>query len=455
MRRKKHAHSSKERIGIESADYYSMVMSGSHIFFLRTMECILADLISQKEDIGYYAFLTEPFDNLLSLTDYMGIEETPFLRENFPLAGMNFLYNRVAGRRVEIKQGKRDLLCKIKMGDSNVYAGTLCVMMGADYNAKPQPSSLGFVIAPSQKEATQFLEAYYRAKREFNKAKGSVLDHRGLSIRDFRHMNWEDVILPDSMGQRIKDEIEVFFTGKAMYEEHGLDWRRGLLLAGSPGNGKTAICRAVATSAKVPVVYCQCDDGDLYGMIEAAQNTISQNAPCVAIFEDADTLGEHDGPRSALLNMLDGLFTCDGVFVIATTNSPDKLDTAFTGRPSRFDSYYVIPNPEFSEREQIFLRRLGKQAKNIPEKTLKSMLSGMDGLSAACVQEVAVCALLAALKKAKPVTADDLKDALGRIKEHLRASKDGLQKYTKGAIGFASPGKRFLEGYSVRPPQED
>jgi len=366
----------------------------------------------------------------------MGGRQMPFVGERLPLGGMNFLKNDVVGRSLEVKGLRKDFLFEFGSGKDPVYAGNVCVLSG-EYGSRIQGHSLSFVAAATEKSAIGFLEAYYRAKRQHNNSRRVVLNHRGEAIPDFRRMRWEEVVLPGHMGQQIRDEVETFFVGRKMYEEHGLDWRRGLLLAGSPGNGKTAICRAIATTATVPLVYCQTDDGDMYGLLMEAQSTISQNAPCIAIFEDAETLGEQEGLRSALLNMLDGLFTVDGVFVIATTNTPEKLDSAFTGRPSRFDSYYVIPNPGSGDRERILRNKLSGQAKGLPDRQIKALVAEMDGLSAACVQEVAVCALLTCFKESKPLSIADLKASIGRVKEHLRVSKDGFEKFTKGSIGFS------------------
>lgn len=295
-----------------------------------------------------------------------------------------------------------------------------------------------FIVADDAATVSEFMEAYHRARWQRNRHGACVLGYNGEKMDEFRKMQWEDIYLANNMITEIRGEIETFFKNRKAYEQLGLDWKRGLMLAGSPGNGKTAICRAIATTATVPVIYCALDNEDMFRILNRVEKTIRANAPCIVIFEDADTLGSNPALRSAMLNMLDGLFSSAGVLTIASTNSPEKLDEAFTGRPSRFDSFYVIGDPELHERLQILSRRLGPRAKKLPKKALHNLCKQMSGLSAACVQEIAVCSLLLSLKNGKPVSIEMLKTALEKMKKHLKNSEEGIQKTARGSIGFAS-----------------
>jgi SpoVK/Ycf46/Vps4 family AAA+-type ATPase len=157
----------------------------------------------------------------------------------------------------------------------------------------------------------------------------------------------------------------------------------------------------------------------------------------VAIFEDLDVFGADVALKSSFLNMVDGLNTCEGVLTIATTNSPDSLDSSFTGRPSRFDSFYVLGCPGADERERMLRARLGRKGKLLAPEDVGHVVRDTDGLSMACVQEVAACSLLTAMKEGKPLSARHLRDSVRKVRKHMKASKDGAERWAKGTIGFS------------------
>jgi SpoVK/Ycf46/Vps4 family AAA+-type ATPase len=417
-------------------EYYEAAAYGPHIFFTRALEFLVQKINVKGAKIGYHAFLDRPLDDIEVFGADAGAEEIVTLLEALPLGGLNFIKNTVSGRRVALREPRRDLFLRFEgVTKHPVYIGRL-TLLTPEYH---HPGSLTcmFIVAYSGEEAGAFLSEYYDSIRNRNRNLSCILNPMGEPVVDFREMKWDNVFLPKDMLDGIKQEAETFFQSKAMYEEHGLDWRRGILLAGPPGNGKTTICRALASNSSVPVVYCGMQDGDMFGLLSHAQATITQNAPCVAIFEDTDAFGIDPVIRSTFLNMLDGMYTCEGVLTIATTNSPDSLDSAFTGRPSRFDSYYLVSNPGPQEREKMLMFKLGKKGKNLSKNEVAQLVKDTDGLSAACVQEVASCSLLSCLKTKKPICMQILKDSVRKVKQHMKASKDGAERWNQRQMGFS------------------
>lgn len=169
---------------------------------------------------------------------------------------------------------------------------------------------------------------------------------------------------------------------KAWYAERGIPWRRGHLLYGPPGTGKTALVRALAQEADMPVhAY------DLSTMTNeeftAAWQDMQESAPCIALIEDID--GVFHGRTNVLvveqrregltfdclLNALGGIQTADGVFVVVTTNQPELLDDALgrpsssgigTSRPGRLDVAFCLPAADDDQRASILRRILGTDA---------------------------------------------------------------------------------------------
>ena len=139
------------------------------------------------------------------------------------------------------------------------------------------------------------------------------------------------------------------------YRSRGIPWRRGWLLYGKPGTGKTALTRAMAEDLDLPVfVY---DLASLHNNeLQQAWSKMLAEVPCIALIEDIDAVFDGRTNTSSgndkqsltfdcLLNCLDGINRADGLFTIITTNRLDKIDPALgvpdeehgSSRPGRID----------------------------------------------------------------------------------------------------------------------
>jgi hypothetical protein len=426
----------KSKPKFATLDFYGTLSSGSHVFLFRCLECLSFNA-SQLSEIKYAGFVLEPLNDLEAFSQERKGRETNLLSESFPMGGFGFI-RRSQNRRSSLEGCKDRCFVFDSVTKHPVYAGTVS-FMSHEYREYSVLIRTSMIAAYDEKEACEFIDEYMAARRQRSRKRECVLNWMGEPISNFRKMSWENIFLPGEMLQDIRSEIDAFFGNAELYKKHSLDWRRGILLAGPPGNGKTAIARAIATTAKVPVVYCSVGQSEPFELLDQAAATIARNTPCIAIMEDADALGGDEGPiRAMLLNILDGLFTSNGVLTIATTNSPDKLDAAFTARPSRFDSYYIIPDPATAEREKVLRARLGDAAKDVSKDEVQEIVAGSNGLSAACVQEIAVCAMLTSLVRKKPLSIEHLREALLKVKTHVKASKTA-DKWARGSIGFGPP----------------
>ncbi len=58
-------------------------------------------------------------------------------------------------------------------------------------------------------------------------------------FQDIKNATFDNLILRGNLKQEIRDDLKQFFASRALYEEHDIPWKRGILLLGPAGNGKT------------------------------------------------------------------------------------------------------------------------------------------------------------------------------------------------------------------------
>ncbi|MCZ8536008.1 ATP-binding protein [Paenisporosarcina quisquiliarum] len=166
----------------------------------------------------------------------------------------------------------------------------------------------------------------------------------------------EDVMLEESIKQDIFRSIDQFFTADGQFfKEYGLPYKRGILLYGSPGNGKTTLVKSITGSTNAPVVYWQITEFTGSHSIQEVFGIVTRLAPAILVIEDIDSMPEYT--RSVFLNTLDGTQSREGLFIIGTTNYPHKIDPALINRAGRFDRAYEIPAPSLTVREH-YLRKM-------------------------------------------------------------------------------------------------
>jgi SpoVK/Ycf46/Vps4 family AAA+-type ATPase len=250
-------------------------------------------------------------------------------------------------------------------------------------------------------------------------------------------LTWDDLCVKTSDAKELKGQVESFFNSKDKYAEMKLPYRRGFLLVGPPGNGKTTACKVIASQYPevfflIMAVTRQTDDNEFKNALSLA----SRNGPSVMLIEDLDKLNFDKVPISSFLNMLDGFETKEGVLILATCNEPQLLDKAIAQRPSRFDRVFAFALPDEQQRYQLLKKR---SAGRFDDRELKNVAKDCDGMSMAYVQEVVVNALLHAIHAGRDPQNGDLVRSLRALKQQQKNVKNiydtGVPDKAKG-IGF-------------------
>jgi hypothetical protein len=216
-----------------------------------------------------------------------------------------------------------------------------------------------FLVAESQAVA----EAFYTAVCQWSAMPhGEVLVFEQGTWRKDRQLfaaiklsSLANLVLVPGLKEALRADVTQFFSSRDVYSRYGVPWKRGILLVGPPGNGKTHAVKALCHEIGVPALYVRSlePQGMFHGSEHANISTVfdlaRKTAPCLLILEDLDALIK-PANRSFVLNELDGFSANTGICVVATTNYPERLDASILERPSRFDRKYPFDPPQIAER---------------------------------------------------------------------------------------------------------
>ena len=239
--------------------------------------------------------------------------------------------------------------------------------------------------------------------------------------------------------EEVKEEIRLKIihplNNPEIYKAYGKKIGGGILLYGPPGCGKTHIARA--TAGEINAFFFSVGINDVLdmwlGSSEKNLHEIFENArdntPSVLFFNEVDALAaSRSDLRSSngkqvinqFLSELDGVDASnEGILVLAATNAPWHLDSAFR-RPGRFDRVIFVPPPDKQGRAEI-LRILtrGKPTRDIDFEFLARKTEKFSGADLEKIIDVAIEAKLEnSLKSgvAEPLTTKDLEKALQVVK---------------------------------------
>jgi hypothetical protein len=187
----------------------------------------------------------------------------------------------------------------------------------------------------------------------------ATVDGYGKAVFQHRALQLDELVdFPGSLPAQILDELERFWTLGERFRKHGFLHRRGYLMYGKQGGGKSSVIHQVIARTVAQgnfAIFCESPSSFLECVEQLRE--VEADRPILCIFEDIDATISHFG-NSALLQWLDGNYQIDKVVNIATTNFPERLDRRITSRPRRFDRIVRIDSPDARLRDAYFARKL-------------------------------------------------------------------------------------------------
>lgn len=223
------------------------------------------------------------------------------------------------------------------------------------------------VMAATQEGAAATLSRLRHAMREQNVYRGHVLSlvadrfssAPNIVFHALRHISRADIILPPGLLDRIERHAVGFSKHADRLRAAGMHLKRGMLLHGSPGTGKTLTAMYLAGQMRDRTTFLITGQG--LGLIEQACAMARLLQPATLIVEDVDLVAEERTRQSTcdnailfeLLNQMDGLAEDSDVLFLLTTNRPELLEPALASRPGRVDLAIEVPLPDLDGRRRL------------------------------------------------------------------------------------------------------
>ncbi|MBF8186851.1 ATP-binding protein [Nonomuraea sp. K274] len=308
------------------------------------------------------------------------------------------------------------------------------------------------VIAASRASATAAREEIERLMREHDALRGQILtfgmsEHRGNSLVTFLprpSLGPDEVILPDGVLETVERHVAGIGRHAEALRARGQHLKRGLLLHGPPGTGKTHTVRYLM--GRMPGVTVLIMAGTAMRFISEAAALARRLQPAIVVVEDVDLVA-HDRRFSeegspllfTLFDAMDGVGADADVTFVLTTNRAEVLEQALANRPGRVDLAVEVPRPDARCRAAL-LRLYG--ADLVAADDLDPLVAGTDGMTASFFKELVRRAVLVALDEGavgERLSAGHLSAALD---EMLR----GHEALTRSLLGNSRPVPRVAKG---------
>lgn len=254
----------------------------------------------------------------------------------------------------------------------------------------------------------------------------------------------DDIILPEGLLDRIELQTVRFGRLRERLLAMGRHMKRGVLLHGPPGTGKTFTAMFLAGQMPERTVILLTGRG--VSMIESSCRLARLLAPATVVVEDVDLIAEERTRAEAgrmsllfeLLNQMDGLSDDADVLFVLTTNRPDLLEPALAARPGRIDLAVEVPLPDDACRRRL-LERYGRGLK-LRTANHDDLVARTAGVSASFLREL--------LRKAALLAADEGGDDAVDDRHVTAALKELL-------IDGGSITRSLLGATRVAPPPPD
>ncbi|GAA4921515.1 hypothetical protein HD597_006306 [Nonomuraea thailandensis] len=304
------------------------------------------------------------------------------------------------------------------------------------------------VIAASRASATAAREEIERLMRRHDVMRGQILtfgvsEHRGNSLVTFLPrpaLGPDEVILPEGVLETVERHVAGIGRHARALLARGRHLKRGLLLHGPPGTGKTHTVRYLM--GRMPGVTVVVMAGTALRAVSDAAALARRLQPAIVVVEDVDLIAherrfsEEGSPLLfTLFDAMDGIGADADVTFVLTTNRADLLEEALAGRPGRVDLAVEVPRPD-PVRRAALLRLYG--AGHLAEPDLERLVTRTEGMTASFFKELLRRAVLESLREDPAPDRPGMAHLTVALEEMLH----GHEALTRSLLGAPRPAPR-------------
>ena len=318
------------------------------------------------------------------------------------------------------------------------------------------------VAGADQERAMRVLDEVRRLAIEHNVYRGQVAASGAeifgpgraapLSFVHRLRVDRSEVVLPEDLLDGIEQQVLGVARHAGRLLASGQHLKRGVLLHGAPGTGKTHTVRYLL--GEMSGVTAVVISGGALQLIKAACSVARTLQPAVVVVEDVDLIAGQRDPHAGqhpllfqLLNEMDGLGEDVDVTFLLTTNRADMLEAALAARPGRVDHAAELPIPDASARRKLIRLYQGSLVLDLDDPEL--VISRTEGVTASFLKELLRRAALHAAQDQESPNAPA--DSPLRVTDaHMGAALDRLLD-TRSQITRALLGVRQPQGAAETP----